>query len=112
MICYKAQLPERQDGRLQNRVMPVSVLRSGEEPARFALRLPIHNRLGTQFKCFAEVRNPQRVNDLIETLNSCERVYDVGLSSSQFRNRVYFLLKDFAATETVDGMTNNICFPE
>jgi hypothetical protein len=103
---------EKYDGRLQNRAIRIGVRRHKDGQAEFELRLPVHRRLGTQFKCFAQVRNPDHVVKLIATLQGCDRIHDVSRSSSQFRERVYFLLKDFTAVETVDGLRNNMCFPE
>lgn len=103
---------EKHDGRLQNRAIPIGVRRHKQGQAEFELRLPIHRRLGTQFKCFAQVRDPGQVENLVATLQGCDRVYDVSRSSSQFRERVYFLLKDFTAVDTVDGIRNNMCFPQ
>lgn len=103
---------EKHDGRLQNRAIPIAVRRHKQDQAEFELRLPIHRRLGTQFKCFAQVRDLDHVDKLLATLQGCDRVYDVSRSSSQFRERVYFLLKDFTVVDTVDGIRNNMSFPQ
>ena len=99
------------DGRLQNRIIPITIKKSGNENAYFSLELPIHQRIGTQFKCFADVEDSDNFESLNRILNECNRIYGVSRSSSQFRNRIYFLLNDFDTCETADGVQNNICFP-
>jgi len=111
-IRFMASDTEKYDGRLQNRVIPISVSRQGEAGAQFEIRLPVHRRIGTQFKCFAEAKDPSKIPWLEGVLAQCDRVHDVSRSSSQFRNRLYFLLSDFGTTETVDEITNNMCFPQ
>lgn len=110
-IRHMASDTEKYDGRLQNRIIPITVVCQGEGEALFSLRLPVHQRVGTQFKCFAEVKQQETISWLEETLSKCDRIYDISLSSNQFRNRIYFLLRDFGTTESVDGITNNMCFP-
>lgn len=99
------------DGRLQNKIIPIKVEESDSGNARFILSLPIHQRMGTQFKCFAEVRSSKDLEVASKALNACERIYDISKSSSQFKNRVYFLLKDFGTSKSVDGIENNVCYP-
>jgi hypothetical protein len=99
------------DGRLQNKILPIEVKKTGQGNARFVLHLPVHQRIGTQFKCFAEVRNVADLEKVSKALEECERIHGVSMSSSQFKNRVYFLLKDFGTSQSVDGIANNICYP-
>lgn len=102
---------DRFDGRLQNRVLPIAVEKDKEENARFVLDLPVHQRIGTQFKCFAEVKSEEELEIANKALSACVRVHEVSKSSSQFKYRIYFLLRDFGTTKSIDGIENNICFP-
>lgn len=43
--------------------------------------------------------------------NKYERIYDLSFSSSQHKNRIFFLLRDYGETTTVDHLTNNMLFP-
>lgn len=99
------------DGRLQNKVIPINIRKTANGTAQCVLNLPVHLRIGTQFKCFAEVNSSADLNTALASLEACERIYDVSKSSSQFRHRVYFLLKDFSVCQSVDKINNNMCFP-
>jgi hypothetical protein len=99
------------DGRLQNKILPITLANLDKRDTRLILRLPVHQRIGTQFKCFAEVRNPKDMEAVHNELKGCERIHGISVSSSQFRNRIYFLLKDFGTSKSVDGIENNICYP-
>lgn len=102
---------EKYDGRLQNKVIPINTCRGKEKDLSLELKLPVHNRIGTQFKCFAEIQDSRKVDDLYSILEKCQRIYDISKSSSQFKNRIYFLLQDFVTITTVEGIDNNMCFP-
>ena len=99
------------DGRLQNKILPITIAQTKDGKARFILRLPIHQRIGTQFKCFGEVKSSNELENVNKALNTCERIRSLSKSSSQFRNRVYFLLNDFGTSKSVEGIENNVCFP-
>lgn len=40
-----------------------------------------------------------------------KNIYDLGFSGSNNKNRIFFLLRDYGTTETVDGFKNNMLFP-
>jgi hypothetical protein len=111
---------DRQNGQLQNRIIDVRASsKSKDGGTEFTLALPVHSRMGTQFKCFAEVSNKvekaQRANLLKCTesfLASSNIATDISMSSSEHEHRVFFLLNRFAAVTTVDGFQNNHCFPQ
>ena len=106
---------EKFEGQLQNRIIPVKVTVKVNvtKSDRFFLeiKLPVHKRIGTQFKCFATVKDDFQLEALYLILEKCKNIHGVSKSSSQFKNRVYFLLKDFETVKTVDGIENNMCFP-
>ena len=111
---------DRQNGQLQNRILNVksSGGAHGSE-TEFTLALPVHRRLGTQFKCFVDARKDALpkdkdafIREVKKFLESSKIATDISTSSSEHHCRVYFLLSRFAAVETVDGFQNNHCFPE
>lgn len=69
----------------------------------------VHKRIGTQFKLFVDVEGDTA--PVIDYLESHENVYDIGISRNPNSVRIFFLLRDFAETETIDGFKNNMIFP-
>lgn len=76
------------------------------------LKLPVHKRIGTQFKCFADVKDAQHMVQARALLENCDRIRDVTVSKGIHSNRIYFILDRFGETTTIDGLKNNIVFPE
>lgn len=103
---------ERYEGRLKNAVIKIDARRDDEGNAIFTLRLPVHKRIGTQFKCFAVAKDAASIPALVEFLKNCERVHSVSPSQGVDAKRIYFLLDRFAPTTSVDGWENNIALPE
>src|SRR5271166_2005493 len=64
-LRHMASPEEKKDGRLQLKILEVPVKKEGD---RMTLRLsiPVHKRIGTQFKCFANVKQPGQMNELLE----------------------------------------------
>jgi hypothetical protein len=111
-IEHMASDREKHDGRLLNEVLKVQVLRALDGSVSFVANLPIHKRLGTQFKCFVDVAPGGPKDAVLEFLSSHEEVTEVSESSSfKGGDRIYFLLKKFAMVTTVEGFKNNMCFP-
>ncbi len=106
---------EKYFGRLRNEIIDVEVVR--DEAAgviNFVLRLPVHQRLGTQFKCFVDVLDRTRLQAAVDFLNQSEQITDVSCSAGPRGDaRIYFLLNvpGCAVVKTVEGYENNICFP-
>ncbi len=110
-IEHMASDREKHDGRLQNMVLPVHVNRNGQSVS-FEVDLPVHKRLGTQFKCFVDVPMGGPAAEIKEFLASLPEIHEVSDSSSlDGGNRIFFLIKRFASVTTVDGFSNNMCFP-
>ena len=103
---------EKYEGRLKNVVLPIKVEFDRSGNALFTLRLPVHKRIGTQFKCFVSVRREDALGNVEAFLNSCDRIKDVSVSRSVKSNRIYFLLDRFDAIPTIDGHINNMVYPE
>lgn len=104
---------EREDGRLQNRVFDIPIVVHADGSTSFRLLVPVHKRLGTQFKCFVDVQDATKTTEVLEFLFSCPSIDSPERSSSPLHpNRLYFLLKDFHIIESIDKHKNNMCFPE
>jgi hypothetical protein len=103
---------ERQEGRLRLKLVPVDVQFDETGNVFFLLKLPIHKRLGTQFKCFAAVEKMDEVKKVIGILEACKHVSDVKQSDSQYKNRIYFLLDHFAIVDSIDNIKNNFVYAQ
>jgi hypothetical protein len=112
LVRYGAATDERGD----NSKRCLSALKqknASDEKVIFQLKLPVHKRLGTQFKCFAVSKDINKIPAIISMLNTCEHVSDIKQSGSYHKNRVYFLLDQFFVIDTITpGIRNNFVFPE
>jgi len=84
---------DRKDGKLQLRIKRCRLAYDKKGTAFLKFKLPVHRRIGTQFKCFAE---PKAGNDdkVLNILKSCKRLSGVQKSHSVYDNRIYFLLNE------------------
>ena len=104
---------EKHDGRLQNRRIAVPITAHPDGSTTFRLRIPVHKRLGTQFKCFVDVQDPSKATEVLEFLSDCHSIVSPEHSSSPlYPKRIYFLLRAFDVVESIDKHKNNMCFPE
>jgi hypothetical protein len=103
---------EKYEGRLRNKVLPIEMRFDASGNATFTLRLPLHKRIGTQFKCFVTVRHADAVDVVKQFLQGCDRINNLSVSKSVKSNRIYFLLDRFDQVTTVDGHANNMAYPE
>ncbi len=111
-IQHMASDRERHDGKLQNRKIEVPISLNRDGSSNFKLQIPIHKRLGTQFKCFVDISDESKVGEVMDFLCQCPTITEPEFSSSAFhRTRIYFLLTEFAISTTIDGHRNNMCYP-
>jgi hypothetical protein len=103
---------EKYEGRLQNRVIKITADYRRDGTAVFRLNLPIHKRMGTQFKCFAVAKNETCVGNVESLLNSAVGIKDVSVGQGIQTDRVYFLVERFAIVATIDQLKNNMIYPE
>ncbi len=97
---------EKYDGRLRNDIIEID-----HQKGRLDFVIPLHKRIGTQFKCFLEVESKEQAEKIVQNAKNFSGIYDLSLASSQHKNRVFFLLNDYGETTTVDGLKNNMIFP-
>jgi len=102
---------ERNIGRLQNKVVKINFEFDLDGNAHLVLELPVHKRLGTQFKCFVEVREGGDAGRVKSILDNCDQVSDVTQSHSQQRSRFFFHVNTFSSVLTVEGVRNDMVFP-
>lgn len=100
---------ERHHGRLRNKPKKIEIQRDDQGNIVVEFDVHVHKRIGTQFKLFVDVEGDTA--PVIEYLESHENVYDIGVSRNPNSVRIFFLLRDFAETETIDGFKNNMIFP-
>ena len=105
-IKLMANDQEKYDGRLRNDIIDIDY-----EDGLLHFVVPLHKRIGTQFKCFLETDSKEKAVKIIQRAEDFSGIYDLDLASSQHKNRVFFLLKDYGETKTVDGFKNNMIFP-
>jgi hypothetical protein len=105
---------EKYEGRLKNKVLPASIRIDEAGLVILTLRLPVHKRIGTQFRCFIDVSEVGNLEDVKEFLESCEGIKNVDISRGIRPKRILFLLDEnpFGIVETIDKITNNMIFPE
>jgi hypothetical protein len=108
---------DRKDGKLQLRIKRCRLKYDKEGNASLRFELPVHRRIGTQFKCFAEPK-AGCADKVLNILKSCSKLSDVEHSQSIHSDRIYFLLnKPYAqvySSERLVGkrIVNNFVFPE
>jgi hypothetical protein len=90
--------------------MSLKLSASGEAILRWSL--PVHPRLGTQFRCYVVTRKGAGglavLSDILKHYDEIE----VLPSDLPDRRRVYFLLKHFEEITTAEGARNNYVAPE
>ena len=103
---------DRQLGRTRFDVLNMKLALSNIGEITLSWKLPIHRRLGTQFRCYIDIREGGAGG---EVLTGMLRHYDeIEVLPAEVANpsRVYFLLKRFRVVTAADGVRQNIVLPE
>jgi hypothetical protein len=116
---------ERAEGSWQMRVTRLGVEFDQAGNAQLILKVPVHRYLGTQFKCFVALRNPnkdglgQRWTELLKRCKNiarktaAEKIETVAfVVTGQRRDRVYFLLEQFGQCYAGPTIVNNYILDE
>ena len=93
---------EKWEGRLQNRVLPTQKRCEGDR-CKATVRLPVHRRLGTQFKFFVEFTEGAAADRLARS----GQLRDASLSHTGDVWRVWFLTDRWPDAPAVGGYSNN-----
>ncbi len=102
---------ERFVGQLQNRTLRVEARRNDASQYTLRLKIPVHKRLGTQFKLFVVPKLGAEAQPIIDFLSTLPEVAQPHATQYQKPAKIYFLLKNFATVKSVDGIENNMFFP-
>lgn len=105
-IQHMANDQEKYDGRLRNNVIDCDYT-----DGKLSFFVPLHKRLGTQFKCFVDFEHEDDVKNILKHKDEFTRVHSIDESSSPYEHRLYYLLRDYGDVETIDGFKNNILMP-
>lgn len=90
--------------------MQLSLSASGEAILRW--KLPVHRRLGTQFRCYVVTRKGGGgLSVLADILKHYDEI-EVLQPDLPERRRIYFLLAHFQIVTTAEGARNNYVAPE
>lgn len=103
---------DRHAGRTRYDVVNVKLALSATGEVTLGWTLPVHRRMGTQFRCFIEVRKGGAGGEM---LSGMLRHYDeIEVLPAEVPNptRVYFLLKRFRVLTSADGTRQNFALPE
>ena len=103
---------DRQAGRTRYDVINMKLALSNIGEVTLSWKLPVHRRLGTQFRCYADIREGGAGGEM---LTGMLRHYDeIEVLPAEVPNptRVYFLLKRFRVVTAADGVRQNIVLPE
>ncbi len=100
---HLAPAQDKFEGRLRNKVHDVEL--TGREGTTFSFKasIPVHGRLGTQFKFFFEVESKADA-DSLSRHNAFVEPYAALLDKPI---KVWFLVRDFGTTTTIEGFQNN-----
>lgn len=111
-LRHMAGEADRQIGRTRHDVISMKLALSNTGEVTLSWKLPVHRRLGTQFRCFADVRDNGTGGEM---LTGMLRHYDeIEVLASDVPNptRIYFLLKRFRTVTGADGVRQNLVLPE
>ena len=103
---------DRQTGRTRFEVINMRLALTNIGEVTLTWKLPVHRRLGTQFRCYADIRDGGAGG---EVLTGMLRHYDeieVLPADVPSPTRVYFLLKRFRVVTAADGVRQNMVLPE
>lgn len=103
---------DRTIGRPRYTTIPMKLALSATGEVTLRWSLPLHRRLGTQFRCYIEIREggsgPAVLTGMLKHYDEIE-VLETDVMAPK---RVYFLLKRFRVVTTVEGIRQNFVLPE
>ena len=103
---------DRQAGRTRYQIIRMKLALSPTGEVSLSWALPVHRRLGTQFRCFIDIRGTGAGSDVLTGMLSHYDEIDVLPSDVPQPTRVYFLLKRFRSLASADGSRHNFALPE
>ena len=103
---------EKRDASLQNKeIYAKSYYDENKKETIVSIPLKVHKVLGVQFKCFVDVLDFNKLNDLKSLIEEDEKFDNVGISGLVDKHRIYFSLKEVPEAKTPEGIVNNFIYP-
>ena len=102
---------DRALGRTRFDVINMKLALSNIGEVTLTWNLPVHRRLGTQFRCYIDLREGGVGSDVLTGMLSHYDEILVQPPESAHPQRVYFLLKRFRIVTSADGVKQNIVMP-
>lgn len=90
---------------IQNREKPVQQTYDGEK-LELSISVHVHQRLGTEFKLYADVSGPKEISEIHQELEKCDWTLDVDPSDASDQ-RLFILLDGIPETQSPEGYRNN-----
>ena len=111
-LRYQADEGDRKIGRPRYNTLSMKLSLSNNGELTLKWNLPLHRRLGTQFRCYID-RNIKgtRAEDLIDMLRHYDEI-EILESEVEEPRRIYFLLKRFPVITSAEGFRQNMVYPE
>ncbi len=101
---------DRQVGRTRYEVINMKLALSNVGEVTLSWSLPVHRRLGTQFRCYIDLREGGVGGDVLTGMLSHYDEIEI-LPSEPNPQRAYFLLKRFRSITSAEGVKQNIVLP-
>lgn len=101
---------DRQAGRSRYEVINMKLALSNVGEVTLTWSLPVHRRLGTQFRCYIDLREGGVGGGVLTGMLSHYDEIEV-LPADQGATRVYFLLKRFRTVTAPDGAKQSVVLP-
>jgi len=103
---------DRNVGRPRYSILPMKLSLSPTGEVLLSFALPVHRRLGTQFRCFIDTRKGDMGPSVLTGMLKHYDEIDVIESEMPEPSRVYFTLKRFPVVTTAEGIRQNQVRPE
>lgn len=102
---------DRQVGRTRFEIINMKLALSNIGEVTLSWNLPVHRRLGTQFRCYIDLREGGVGSDVLTGMLSHYDEILVQPTEAANPQRVYFLLKRFRVVTSTEGVKQNIVMP-
>jgi hypothetical protein len=95
-LMHLASDEDRQIGRSRFEMSRMEMKFDKSGNAFFVFKIPVHNRLGTQFKCFVDDNSQGTLGNIQEIIRHWQNIRSVDLSTKPRANRWWILFDTFA----------------
>lgn len=102
---------DRQLGRTRYEVINMKLALSNIGEVTLTWSLPVHSRLGSQFRCYIDMREGGVGSDVLTGMLSHYDEIMVQPTEAAHPQRMYFLLKRFRVVTSAEGVKQNMVLP-